>query len=68
MEILKYTYTIPFYGNKHINPYGKIKILYNNKIYIKNYEETKLIKINRKDFKIINKGGLYSPDLKIIEL
>lgn len=64
LKIIESTYIIPMYGNKHINPYGKIEyISTKGKRQFLYYEIGKI----KKGFEVLNLGTLYAPILKLIK-
>lgn len=76
VEIIKWC--IPFFGNNHTMPYGTIRVTEGDYVQIcKTKGDTigeynpyigQYITFNRKRYKVINKGTLYSPKLELIAI
>ena len=66
MKILKYAYTIPYFGNSHLMPYGKIIFINDKGKTISLYYELEMPKrgyIVRQNYEM--GGSLYSPVLTV---
>ena len=67
-DVLKWT--IPMFGNKHSEPYGKLLVGDGEtERVVKTKEDScgSYITFNRKRYRISNKGSLYSPKLEVAE-
>ncbi len=63
-------WTIPYFGNKRILPYGKLFVSDGKKeqfVKMKEDRNGSYITFNRKRYAIRNNGSLYSPKLQIVE-
>lgn len=64
LKIIRATYNIPTFGNKHAAQYGKIEyITAKGKKRILYYEIGKI----EKGFEVLNLGTLYAPKLKLFK-
>lgn len=64
LKIIKSTYIVPMFGNKHIYPYGKIiYISTNGKRQVLYFEIGKI----KKGLEVLNLGALFAPKLKLIK-
>jgi len=64
LKIIGATYNVPMFGNKHLNPYGKIEyISTKGKRQVLYYEIGKA----KGRLEVLNLGTLYAPKLKLIK-
>lgn len=68
IKIISFTWTIPTFGNKHSNPYGKITLSDSMHQIKKDFEINCEIIFYGRKFIIKNVGTLYNPNLIINEI
>lgn len=76
VEIIKWC--IPYFGNNHTMPYGILQVSDANKTQICKTKGDKIgeydhsigqyITFNRKRYKVINKGTMYSPKIELVSI
>ena len=77
MEIRVIKWVIPYFGNKHFQPYGTLLVTEGEHTQVcrtkgDTYSEAssigQYVTFRRKRYKVINNGGLYSPQIELTRL
>ena len=76
VEIIKWC--IPYFGNNHTMPYGTLRVTESDRTQIcktkgdkiGEYNQTigQYITFNRKRYKVLNKGTMFSPKIELIDI